>query len=173
MIANRFCRGVCYCLLGCAAAFATPASAQVVGGANNGQNTGGIMLPGLNIPNQNLTPEQMQSIMMMRALQGRGRGQVRTGVPQGDPFAQQQPGFVPFGQGATPVDDSTATRKSSIEKRVAARKAQEEQKRAARDAAKAKKPKVENKAKQDKKAKPEKNVAAKKAKLEKPDQAAK
>jgi hypothetical protein len=149
------------CLLGCAlAAYATQASAQVV--TNNGQNNLPFQIPGMIGQNQSLTPQQMQSIMMMRALQGRGRGQVRTGVPQGDPFAQQQPGFDPW-QGAAPVDDSTdTTRKSSVSKHAEAHKAQEDQKRAARDAAKDKKAKADKKGKPDK-AKAEKKPPVKKA----------
>jgi hypothetical protein len=126
------------------------------------------------VPNQNLTPQQMQSLMMMRALQGRGRGQVRTGYPQFIPLGM--PAMIPHpqafqnnqgyagqnqaaGQGnpaagggdqnGPPADAQAADApKSSKEKRIEARKAAEERKQAAREAREAKIKERAEKAKQ-------------------------
>ena len=87
-------------------------------------------------PGQQMTPQQMQAIINMRALQMRGGGQIRTGYPQDIQF------------GAPPVDYSqqeqqaNPDRKAATQKRIEARKAAEEKKRAARDEAKAKKGKA-------------------------------
>jgi hypothetical protein len=112
---------------------------------NNG-NTGNVpafQFPGTNLPPgmQSLTPDQVRSIMMYRALQSRGgtSGQVRTGVPQFIPFAPL--GFYnPQATGAVDPQQQQADAKkqSARERRIAARKAAEEKKRAAREAAKAK-----------------------------------
>jgi len=128
------------------AAYAAPAGGQLVGNAaakakaTSKSGNGGSVIDqsGVNnLPNRQLTPEQMQSIMLYRALQSRGRGQVRTGVPQFIPLGMG--GFVPIPQTAAPADQQPDTaKKSSLEKRIEARKAAEEKKRAAREAKKAK-----------------------------------
>src|ERR1700693_1676933 len=77
-------------LVGCALAqFATPASAQFFG---NGQlpNNENNSLPFFPMQGQgavsNLTPQQMQSMMMMRAMSGMRRHGVQTGFPQNIPL---------------------------------------------------------------------------------------
>lgn len=96
---------------------------------NNGQN---LVIPSPIVPNGQLTPQQMQSIMMMRAMGGR-RNNVRTGYPQ----------MVPqWGPGAgmpslMPADDQPATAAatgSSSQKRAEAKRQRDEQKKAAREA---------------------------------------
>jgi hypothetical protein len=87
-------------------------------------------------PVQQFTPDEMRTIIWWRALQKRGRGQVRTGVPQ----------FVPFGNPwsfGMPMQPSTqaeprAKDKTSAQRRAEARAAREEEKRVAREKAKAK-----------------------------------
>jgi hypothetical protein len=139
------------CLLaGCALVlFATRASAQVVAGGQplNGQqaiNGGPIMLPGLNgmMPGgSQLSQQQLQNLMLMRAMQMRGRHPVRTGFPQDIPLGN--PGSL-GGATATPAaaDTKTASRKSTSQKKSEARAAREEKKRAAKEEAKAKKAKA-------------------------------
>ena len=145
--------------------FPASALAQIVSGANaaaNGQSDPqALNLPAVNIPqpNSNLTPAQWQSMIQLRALQSRGRGQVRTGIPQDIPLGQ--PGMQFPQMDAQPEHAPDAARKSSLDKRIAGRKAAEEKKRAARDAAKAKaKDKAKDKDK-DKDAKPRKVAGAK------------
>jgi hypothetical protein len=131
--------------------------------------TGGVPITipqvGTSVPQNQLTPEQMQSIMTMRALQNRGgRGQVRTGVPQ-DIGLGPQGGVMPFDGGGYDQSD-TSTRKSSSQRRAEARAAREEQKRGGAIDPKDKKALAE-KAKADKKAlatKRAKEAAEKKAK---------
>jgi hypothetical protein len=151
------------CLVGVAlAALLSPAVGQITskstnsGGATKAKGTvqtpSGFEIPVGNLPggNQNLTPEQIQSIMLYRALQARGGGQVRRGVPQFIPLGV--PGMLPYPQANGTADPQADTgRKRSLEKRIEARKAAEEKKRAAREAKKAK----------------QKDAAAKKAKLRK------
>lgn len=130
--------------------------------------TGGVPIaipqPGTAVPQNQLTPEQMKNIMMMRALQNRGgRGQVRTGVPQNIGLGPQ--GTMPFDGGGYDQSD-TSTRKSSSQRRAEARAAREEQKRNGAVDPKDKKALAE-KAKADKKAlatKRAKEAAEKKAK---------
>jgi hypothetical protein len=90
----------------------------------------------------NPTPQQMQGMINMRALQMRGGGQVRTGYPQDIQFG------APTQQNYSQVEDqANQDRKASTQKRIEARKALEEKKKAARDEAKAKKAKAGGKAK--------------------------
>src|ERR1700736_356735 len=60
------------------------AGAQTTTVPNNGL-TGATFSPGLppgvSSPLSGMTPQQLQTYMMMRAMQGRGRHQVHTGVP--------------------------------------------------------------------------------------------
>jgi hypothetical protein len=91
------------------------------------------------VPN-GMTGQQLQSMMYMRALQGYGRGGVRSGYPQDIPLGN------PSGGGNMPgYDDGTASRTSTSQQRADARKVREDQKRAAREEAKAKKAKVAKK----------------------------
>jgi hypothetical protein len=112
------------------------------------KNDGPVLLPGLGVPqtaqNQQLTPEQAIGIMQLRALQGRGRGQVKTGLPQFIPMGPQLMGPGSFN---APQQDNQqgAERKSSAERRAEARKAREEKNAQAREEAKAKKAAKENK----------------------------
>lgn len=131
---------------------------------------GGTPIPipqngGAGVPQNQLTPEQMQGIMMLRGLQNRGgRGQVRTGVPQDIGLGPQQ-GMMPFNGGFDDQPD-TSSRRSSSQRRAEARAAREEQKRAGAANPKDKKALAE-KAKADKKALAEKrakDAAEKKAK---------
>jgi hypothetical protein len=107
------------------------------------------------VPN-GITPQQQQALYL-RALQMRGRGQVRTGYPQDIPLGDPGAAFAPQAE----PQQSTATGKSSSQKRIEARKARDEQKRAARDDAQAKKAKAVKK--------PVKQVPAKAAKQPKKD----
>ena len=93
-------------------------------------------------PGQSMTPQQMQGIINMRALQMRGGGQVRTGYPQDIQFGAPQQGF-------SQVEEQQANqdRKAATQKRIDARKAAEEKKKAAREEAKNKKGKAAAKAK--------------------------
>jgi hypothetical protein len=120
-------------------------------------------LPG----NAQMSPQQLQSIMMMRALQGRGHRGVQTGIPQNIPMGSfpgmNGPSNMPNQAAATTSKNST--QKSSSQKRTEARQARDEQRRAARDEAKAKKAKTD-KAKTDKSGKSDKQAKAN-AKLDK------
>ena len=110
------------------------------------------------VPNSSITPQQQQALYL-RALQMRGRGQVRTGYPQDIQMGPGASGFV------QPEQQPDTTQNSASQKRIEAREARDEQKRAARDEAQAKKAKVVKKptkelpAKAEKK--PAKEVAAK------------
>lgn len=110
---------------------AVPAAAQFTTLPNNGDNSTPIIPPGVGgtatgIPQTQLTPQQLQSIMMMRALQGRSRGQVRTGVPQ---FIPMQPGGMPNPYDGTGFDDGyVPTTRSSAQRRMEARQARAAQK---------------------------------------------
>ena len=84
-----------------------------------------------------LTPAQMQQAMMMRALGGRSRRGVQSGVPQDF-------GNMGFGQNPIQLTDPappTSTRKSSAERRAEARKQRDAQKNAVKEDEKAKKAK--------------------------------
>ena len=122
----------------------TPGTTGPANGINNG---GPLVIPGMgtsSVPQTQLTPDQLQSIMMMRALQNRGRGQVRTGVPQFVPMGPQ--GMMGgFDDGSGAYDQSGGSvRKSSTQRRAEARQARDEQKRAtAGGDAKSKKAKAE------------------------------
>ncbi|MGD9723100.1 MAG: hypothetical protein AB7O59_16985 [Pirellulales bacterium] len=137
-----------------------------VAAANNGAVK--PVIPGTIVPGgQTMTSEQMQAIMMYRALQMRGRGRVRTGMPQFIPlggmgydeqqFQQQQQMMNGAGGGAGggggSADPADAKKQEIKQRRIEARKAAEEKKRAAREAAKAK-------ARQKAAARPAKNNAA-------------
>lgn len=131
---------------------------------------GGVPIPipqaGTGMPQSQLTPEQLQGVMMLRGLQNRGggRGQVRTGVPQDIGLGPQQ-GMMPFDGGGYDQSD-TSTRKSASQRRAEARAARDEQKRGGAVDPKDKKAQAE-KAKADKKAlaaKRLKEAADKKAK---------
>lgn len=86
------------------------------------------------LPEQ-LTPDQIKDIFLLRALQSRGRSGrgVRTGVPQFIPFGN--PGF--FGFPIFPMQNAQwqAMSKSSAQKRVEARAARVERNRIARQKA--------------------------------------
>ena len=146
-MAQRWIRSLAiFSALACSLAWLAPRlSAQIVGnGSGINQLPNGGMLPfgGMNqgLPGQNLTPQQLQSMMLMRAMQSRGRRGVQTGIPQSFPFGS--PGF-----GAPPVElpsDSQASagqKTSSSQKRAEARKAREDQKKTDREQGKAKKAK--------------------------------
>jgi hypothetical protein len=124
------------------------AHADNTGAAAPNSPTGGagqisLPLPGSNFPGgQNLTAEQMKTIMAYRYLQSRGGGgQVRRGMPQFIPFgygngpqdmqAQQAGGAGPA---ASPTSDRDAKKQEAKQKRVEALKAAAEKKKAARDA---------------------------------------
>ena len=93
-------------------------------------------------PGNQMTPQQMQAIINMRALQMRGGGQVRTGYRQDIQFgAPQQQNY------AQQEEQANQDRKAATQKRIEARKAREEKKKAARDDAKAKKGKAAPKGK--------------------------
>ncbi len=109
------------------------------GGAGNGNGNGGptAIFPGGKVPapTQNLTPQQMRSIMMYRALQSRGRGRVQRGVPQFIPFGR--PAFFPYSQGTRVAEDRSADDAKSEARRqrlIEARKATEQKRRLAREA---------------------------------------
>jgi hypothetical protein len=126
---------------------ATSASAQFFG---NGQlpNNGNNALPIFPMQGQgavsNLTPQQMQSMMMMRAMSGMRRHGVQTGFPQNIPLG---PGFggVPVQFQSPVTSDSQTTHKSSSQKRAEARKLREDQKHAVRQDEKSKKGKAAKK----------------------------
>jgi hypothetical protein len=155
-----------------------PPTTQLPNAPNGGVGNGGFGVPtvggtpipipqngGAGVPQNQLTPEQMQGVMMLRGLQNRGgRGQVRTGVPQDIGLGPQQ-GMMPFDGGFYDQPDASS-RKSSSQRRAEARAAREEQKRAGGANPKDKKALAE-KAKADKKALAEKRAkeaAEKKAK---------
>jgi hypothetical protein len=132
-------------------AFSSAAQAQMgmqgqLGGIGQGQtglplNFPG-MLPGGNLNglpnNQIATPQQMQQMIMMRALQSRGHHHgVQTGYP--DPIIQAGPQMSPGDMGYTDSGTSGSTRNGSSEKRAAARAAREQQKALLREKAEAKK----------------------------------
>jgi hypothetical protein len=138
---------------GCAALlFAVPASAQFFGNGqqptlpqqtfSSGTNGANAVIPGT----PQFTPQQLQSMMIMRAMQGGMRNQVRTGIPQNIPL-----GNTGMMGGPAPVQTlpsaSATTQKSSGNKKDNARASREEKKRAAKEAAKAKKEKAKKKAK--------------------------
>jgi len=132
-----------------AQAFSNPLSnSNAANAASNGvtlPNGNAVTLPS-NLPGaqQNLTPQQLQSIMMYRALQSRGSGRVQRGVPQFVPFgslgfggsamqpypAQQAGGVDP----ATAQSDREAEKQAARERRIEALKAAAEKKKAAREA---------------------------------------
>ncbi|HEX3726506.1 MAG TPA: hypothetical protein VHV08_09705 [Pirellulales bacterium] len=89
------------------------------------------------VPN-GMSGQQLQSMMYMRAMQGYGRGGVRTGYPQNIPLGDPG-GYAPDN------DDGSANQQSTTKQKVEARKAREEQKRAAREGAKNKKAKAAKK----------------------------
>ena len=104
----------------CAAAWcACPASAQVA--SPSGQ--------------PNLTQQQLQSLMMMRAMQGgMGMNRVRTGYPQAIPFGNG--GFGPTtgmpNTGMMPEEEPETSSRSTSQERIEMRKTREEQQRTAR-----------------------------------------
>ncbi|MEX0678257.1 MAG: hypothetical protein WD063_14345 [Pirellulales bacterium] len=89
------------------------------------------------LPDQ-LTPDQIKDILLLRALQSRGRSSrgVRTGVPQFVPFGN--PGLSGFPVLPMQNAQPQATNKSSAKKRTEARAARDEKNRIAREKAKAK-----------------------------------
>ena len=151
MTAISIFRCCAFVVVGCTTLqFAAPASAQFFG---NGQlpNNGNNALPIFPTQGQgavsNLTPQQMQSIMMMRALSGSRRHGVQTGFPQNIPMGNS-------GFGGTPVDLESGimpepTRKTSSQKRAEARKLRDDQKHAIHQDEKAKKAKPAKKARGD------------------------
>ena len=134
--------------LGLGLLFVAPAWAQFSG---NGQQPvmPQQMFPGTVVPNPSqLSPQQLQSMMLMRAMQNGGRHQVRTGIPQNIPLGN----IGMMGGGAPlqmPVDTKPAAtaKKSTSKKKLDAQAAREEKKRAAKEAAKAKKEKAAKKSK--------------------------
>lgn len=96
-------------------------------------------IPVPQVPQTNLTPEQMKQIMLYRALQQRGGGRgVRTGYPQFIPMGMG--GMMPYPQaGAGTVQPQVDTSKQDAkQRRIEARKAAEEKKKAAKAAKAAK-----------------------------------
>lgn len=154
---------IVFCLLfGCTLGLpANVAVAQITGKAQpsnnptNGPDNSAPQAPalpqgGVTLPGQNqLTPQQALGIAQLRALQSRGRGQVRTGFPQFIPMGPQNL-MAPDQYQADPTSTASA-RKSSSQKRAEARQARDEQKKNAVGDDKAKKAKA-------KKAKPVKNT---------------
>ena len=141
--------GACL-VIGCAVLlFATGASAQFFG---NGQlpNHGNNALPIFPMQGQgavsNLTPQQMQSMMMMRAMSGMGRHGVQTGFPQIIGMGNSGFGGAPVQLQSPIASQSQTTHKSSAQKRAEARKLREDQKHAVRQDEKAKKGKAPKKA---------------------------
>jgi hypothetical protein len=129
---------VCVCVL---AVFATEVPAQIVnnGGANNAMP----LLPQMGGMNQqNLTPQQLQSIMQMRALSGRGRRGVQSGFMQNIPLGN--PG-ISAPQIMTPPNGGSSAHKSSSQKRAEAKKLRDTQKHAVRQDEKSKKAKAPKK----------------------------
>jgi hypothetical protein len=136
-------------LVGCALTqFATPASAQFFG---NGQlpNNGNNALPIFPMQGQNnlsnLTPQQLQSLMMMRAMSGMRRHGVQTGFPQNIPLGNSGFGSAPVQLQSPTTSESQTTRKTSAQKRAEARKLREDQKHAVRQDEKSKKAKAAKK----------------------------
>ncbi len=105
--------------------------------------------PGTVVPNPSqLSPQQFQSMMLMRAMQNGGRHQVRTGFPQNIPLGNN--GMMGGGapqQMPMNAQPATSTKKSSSKKKSDALASREEKKRAAKEAAKAKKEKASKKSK--------------------------
>lgn len=127
--------------------FASPASAQFFGNGqlpNNGNNALPIFPTPGPITGNNLTPQQMQSMMMMRAMSGVRRHGVQTGFPQIIGMGNSGFGGAPV-QLQSPVTPPS-THKSSSQKRAEARKLREDQKHAVRQDEKAKKGKSTKKA---------------------------
>ncbi len=129
---------------------AAGASAQFSG---NGQQP--VMpqqtFPGTVVPNPSqLTPQQFQSMMLMRAMQNGGRHQVKTGFPQNIPLGNNgmMGGGAPMQQMPMSAQPAASTKKSKYSKKKSdALASREEKKRAAKEAAKAKKEKASKKAK--------------------------
>jgi hypothetical protein len=137
------------------AALPATAAAQAFSNPNSNSNAAnsGIALPNGNsiaLPSslsgeqQKLSPQQLQSIMMYRALQSRGSGRVQRGVPQFVPFGSlgfggstMQPSAAQQAGGADPAaaqSDHDAAKQAAREKRVEALKAAAAKKKAAREA---------------------------------------
>ncbi|MBI3837018.1 MAG: hypothetical protein HY288_03685 [Planctomycetia bacterium] len=133
-------------LVGCALVhFATQVPAQVVGNRSQLPSNGQAILPLPGpITGGNLTPQQMQSIMMMRALSGRGRHGVQTGFPQIIGMGNSGFGGAPVQLQSPPQPKST--RKTSAQKRAETRKLRDDQKHAVRQDEKSKKGKAAKKA---------------------------
>jgi hypothetical protein len=140
-------------LVGCALTqCAGSASAQFFG---NGQlpNNGNNALPIFPMQGQgaasNLTSQQMQSLMMMRAMSGMRRHGVQTGFPQIIGMGNSGFGGAPVQLQSPIPSQSQSTKKSSAQKRAEARKLREDQKHAVRHDEKAKKAKAPKKARGD------------------------
>jgi hypothetical protein len=139
--------------------------AQFSGGAAQPNLPQGTSAMPMMIPNAGMmpgaaqmSPQQLQGMMMMRALQGRGSHQVRTGIPnpiQMGPGPMMGNPFAPAYQGQQQQQQTNGTAKtSSSQKRIEARRLREEQKRSAKEAAaKKKKAGADKSAKTGKKAK--------------------
>ncbi len=105
----------------------------------------GIMPIPMNMPMMQMSPQQLQSMMWLRALQGRSYGQVRTGYPQMIPLGQgnmmgpgqmyNSPAY--YGNQQQPIAGGDAKQTAS-QKRAEARRLRDEQKRSERESAKAK-----------------------------------
>ncbi len=168
MTHSRICSVALISALTCTLALLAPElSAQVVGngsGINQLPNGGMLPLGGMNqgLPGQNLTPQQLQQMMLMRAMQSRGRHGVQTGIPQSLPFGSSGFGAPPV---QFPSEDqaSTSQRSSSSQKRAEARKVREDQKKTDREQGKAKKGKAVKQVAKDAKDDDAKKVAKKKA----------
>jgi hypothetical protein len=142
------------CLVtGCAMLlFATPASAQFFGNGqlpNNGNNALPIFPTLGPAPGNNLTQQQLQSLMMMRAMSGMRRHGVQTGFPQNIPLGNSGFGGAPVQLMSPTTSESQTTHKSSAQKRAEARKLREDQKHAVRQDEKSKKAKAAKKARGD------------------------
>jgi hypothetical protein len=90
-----------------------------------------------------MTPDQIRSLMWLRALQSRGSGRgVRTGIPQFVPFgamgANSGFGQVPQQTTQPKTDDPDAKKKTSAQKKAELRAEREEKQREAREKAKQK-----------------------------------
>jgi hypothetical protein len=108
-----------------------PGSLMGGGGMMPGQMGGLNGMPG----NQMATPQQLQQMMMLRAMQGMGHHHgVQTGVPN-PIIGGMGPQFNPMGGGNGYSAPSTAGRRNSSEKRAAAKLAREQQKQLTRERA--------------------------------------
>lgn len=114
----------------------TTASAQFTKGKPQAPIAPQFPAGAVQTPDASMTPAQIQSLYLLRALQSRGSRGVRTGVPQFVPFGG--PGFMSGPMYPMQNVQPQATSSSTADKRAAARAAREEKNRLAREKAEAK-----------------------------------